>query len=214
MKKHLILKRKAPAAAALALTFAVAGLWGCKKPMEQSQAADTFKARFITTKGEFVIEVQRGWSPNGADRFHELVKTGFFTDVAFFRVIKGFMVQFGIHGSPEIAAKWRSANIPDDPPAGVSNTRGMVSFATAGPNTRTSQIFINYGDNSRLDSMGFTPFGKVVEGMEVVDNIFGGYGEGAPGGAGPEQGRIQAEGNVYLRKDFPKLDYVKQARLE
>ena len=135
-------------------------------------------------------------------------RSGYFKDVAFFRVIPGFMCQFGIHGDPKVSAAWREAQIPDDPVKG-SNTRGAITFATGGPNTRTTQLFISFGNNSRLDSTGFSPFGKVTEGMDVVDKINGEYGEGAPGGRGPEQGRIQREGNAYLKKDFPNLDYIK-----
>ena len=175
-------------------------------------APDTFKAQFTTTKGKIVIEVTRSLSPNGADRFYNLVKSGFFTDVAFFRVIPGFMCQFGIHGDPAVSAKWREANIADDPVKG-SNTRGAITFATAGPGTRTTQLFINFGDNTGLDGQGFSPFGKVVEGMDIVDKINGEYGEGAPGGNGPSQGRIQTEGNAYLKKDFPNLDYIKSASI-
>jgi peptidyl-prolyl cis-trans isomerase A (cyclophilin A) len=173
-------------------------------------APDTFKAQFNTTKGKIVVEVTRSLAPNGADRFYNLVRSGFFSDVAFFRVIPGFMCQFGIHGDPSVSAKWRDANITDDAVKG-SNTRGAITFATAGPNTRTTQLFINFGDNSNLDGQGFAPFGKIVEGMDVVDKIYGGYGEGAPGGNGPDQGRIQGEGNAYLKKDFPSLDYIKSA---
>ncbi len=176
------------------------------------KAPDTYKVQFDTTKGKFTVEVTRSLSPNGADRFYNLVKSGYFKDVAFFRVIKGFMCQFGIHGDPSVAAKWREASIPDDPVKG-SNTRGTITFATAGPNTRTTQLFINYGDNTQLDSMGFSPFGKIVEGMDVVDKINGEYGEGAPRGRGPDQGRIQREGNAYLKKDFPNLDYIKSATI-
>ncbi len=176
------------------------------------KAPDTYKVQFDTTKGKFTVEVTRSLAPNGADRFYNLVRSGYFKDLAFFRVIKGFMVQFGIHGDPAVAAKWRQANIQDDPVKG-SNTRGTVTFATAGPNTRTTQLFINYGDNQRLDSMGFAPIGKVVEGMDVVDKINGEYGEGAPMGNGPDQGQIQREGNAYLKKDFPKLDYIKSATI-
>ncbi len=177
------------------------------------RAPDVYKVRFQTTKGDFILEVQRAWAPVGADRFYNLVKMGYFDEIAFFRAISGFMVQFGIHGSPEVSAQWRNANIPDDPPAGQSNSRGAISFATAGPNTRTTQVFINYGNNAMLDGMGFTPFGHVVEGMDVVANLYQGYGEGAPQGLGPDQGRVQAEGNAYLKRDFPQLDYVKTARL-
>ncbi|HKW29469.1 MAG TPA: peptidylprolyl isomerase [Verrucomicrobiae bacterium] len=177
-----------------------------------AKAPGTFEAQFDTTKGKFTIEVTRSLAPNGVDRFYNLVRSGYFTDVAFFRVIPGFMCQFGIHGDPNVSAKWREASIPDDPVKG-SNTRGTITFATAGPNTRTTQLFINFGDNVNLDSMGFSPFGKVIKGMDVVDKINGEYGEGAPNGRGPDQGRIQMEGNAYLKKDFPKLDYIKSATI-
>jgi peptidyl-prolyl cis-trans isomerase A (cyclophilin A) len=175
-------------------------------------APETFKAQFDTTKGKFTIEVTRSLSPNGADRFYNLVRSGYFKDVAFFRVIPGFMCQFGIHGDPGVSAKWRGAPIADDPVKG-SNTRGTITFATAGPNTRTTQLFINFADNINLNGMGFSPFGKVTEGMDVVDKINGEYGEGAPRGGGPNQGRVQAEGNTYLKKDFPNLDYIKSATI-
>ena len=176
------------------------------------KAPETFKAQFDTTKGKFTIEVTRSLSPNGADRFYNLVRSGYFKDIAFFRVIPGFMCQFGIHGDPNVSAKWREANIADDPVKG-SNTRGMITFATAGPNTRTTQLFINFGNNAKLDGMGFSPFGKVTEGMDVVDKINGEYGEGAPNGNGPNQGRVQMEGNAYLKKEFPNLDYIKSATI-
>ena len=176
------------------------------------KAPETFKAQFNTTKGKIVIEVTRALAPNGADRFYNLVRSGYFTDTAFFRVIPGFMCQFGIHGDPAVYAKWRDANITDDAVKG-SNTRGTLTFATAGPNTRTTQLFINFGDNVNLDGQGFSPFGKVIAGMDVVDKINSEYGEGAPGGNGPSQGRIQMEGNAYLKKDFPNLDYIKSASI-
>jgi peptidyl-prolyl cis-trans isomerase A (cyclophilin A) len=176
------------------------------------RAPATFRARFETTKGDFVIEVQRDWAPLGADRFYNLVRSGYYDGVRFFRVISGFMAQFGIHGDPQVSAVWRDQQIPDDS-VRQSNTRGMVSFATAGPNTRTTQLFINYGDNIRLDDTGFAPFGRVEEGMEVVDRLYAEYGEGAPRGRGPNQGRIQAEGNAYLGRDFPKLDFIRRATI-
>jgi peptidyl-prolyl cis-trans isomerase A (cyclophilin A) len=176
------------------------------------KAPETFKAAFDTTKGKFTIEVTRSLAPNGADRFYNLVRSGYFTDIAFFRVIPGFMCQFGIHGDPNVSAKWREANIADDPVKG-SNTRGAITFATAGPNTRTTQLFINFGNNTGLDGQGFSPFGKVIEGMDVVDKINSEYGEGAPNGNGPNQGRIQMEGNAFLKKDFPNLDYIKSATI-
>ena len=172
-----------------------------------ARAPDTVRVRFETSKGAFVIEAYRGWAPNGADRFFQLAQMGYYDGVRFFRVLPGFMAQFGLHGSPRVTAAWRDRQIPDDS-ASQSNTRGTVTFATSGPNTRTTQIFINLVDNRRLDELGFTPFGKVVEGMSVVDSLFSGYGEGVPYGQGPDQARISAEGNAYLERDFPKLDHV------
>jgi peptidyl-prolyl cis-trans isomerase A (cyclophilin A) len=164
-----------------------------------------------TTKGAIVIDVRRDWAPKGADRFYELVQKGYFTDVAFFRVISGFMAQVGISGDPALNAEWRAKRIPDDP-VKASNTRGTVTFATSGPDSRTTQFFINFVDNSRLDGMGFAPFGKVRD-MAPVEALYAGYGEGAPRGRGPSQARMQNEGNAYLRKDFPKLDYIKSAKI-
>ena len=187
---------------------------GLTKPAEAKETAPAiFKTKITTTKGDFTIEVHRDWAPNGGDRFYNLVKVGFFNDIALFRVIKGFMVQFGIHGDPTLAKSWREARISDDATGKQSNKRGMVTFATAGPNTRTTQIFINYADNANLDSMGFAPFAKVIDGMNVVDAIEGSYGEGAPSGRGPDQGRAQSEGNAYFKAQFPKLDYIKSATI-
>lgn len=176
------------------------------------KAPKYFKVLFTTTKGNFVVEVEREWAPHGADRFYNLVKNGFYNDVAFFRVIKGFVAQFGINGNPMISQKWLNATIPDDE-VRLSNIRGTISFASRGPNTRTTQLFINYADNSRLDSMGFAPFGKVIEGMEVIDKLYSEYGEGEPYGSGPSQIRIQTEGNEYLKKNFPQLDYIISAQI-
>src|SRR5579884_3625838 len=178
-----------------------------------AQAPATYRAKFDTSKGSFVVEVHRDWAPNGADRFYNLVKNGFYDQGRFFRVIPGFMVQFGINADPAISAKWRTARINDDPVT-KSNIRGLITFATAGPNTRTTQVFINYADNSRLDDMGFAPIGQVVSGMDVVDKLYAGYGEGAPRGSGPSQALIQEQGNAYLQKSFPKLDYIKKAMIE
>jgi peptidyl-prolyl cis-trans isomerase A (cyclophilin A) len=177
------------------------------------RAPETFRVLFDTTKGAFSVQVTRAWAPIGADRFYNLVSHGYYDGAAFFRVLKGFMAQTGIHGDPQVSAAWRGANVPDDIRE-KSNTRGRVTFATGGPNTRTTQIFFNYADNSRLDGMGFTPFGEVAEGMDVLEALEGGYGEGYPQGNGPNQGRIQGEGNAYLRAEFPKLDYIKTARIQ
>jgi peptidyl-prolyl cis-trans isomerase A (cyclophilin A) len=176
------------------------------------RAPAQFRARFETTKGAFVIEVTRAWAPRGADRFYNLVRAGYYDDVAFFRVIANFMVQFGIHGDPAVNQVWREARIPDDP-VSQSNKRGMVTYAMAGPDTRTTQLFINFRDNAGLDGQGFSPFGRVVEGMTVVDALYSGYGEGAPRGTGPDQGRAQMEGNAYLKNSFPRMDFVKTARI-
>ena len=177
------------------------------------QAPASFKARFETTKGDFVVSVNREWSPLGADRFYNLVKIGFFDDIGFFRVMAGFIAQFGIHGDPQISSTWRKANIQDDPVV-KGNARGTVVFATAGPGTRTSQLFINLVDNSGgLDGQGFSAFGEITEGMDVVDQLYSGYGEGAPRGRGPNQQLIVTRGNDYLKKEFPRLDFVVKAEI-
>lgn len=173
------------------------------------RAPATYKARFDTSAGVFVVQVNRDWAPLGADRFYNLVKSGYYDDVRFFRVIPNFMVQFGIHGTPVVSAIWRNTQINDDP-VKQSNRRGYVTFATAGPNTRTTQVFINFRDNGGLDKQGFAPFGEVVEGMSVVDKINSQY-EGKP----QEQFvRILNEGNAFLNKEFPKLDFIKKATIE
>ncbi len=185
--------------------------------MDPSKATETapneYKVKFETTAGDFTAKIHRDWAPQGADRFYNLVKIGYYDNIAFFRVIDGFMAQFGLHGNPDITAKWRNARIDDDP-VKESNTRGRLTFATAGPNTRTTQLFINFGNNASLDRQGFAPFGEIVDGgMEVVDKIHSGYGEGAPRGRGPSQSKIQQEGNEYLKQGFPELDYIKSATI-
>lgn len=177
------------------------------------KAPDTYKAKFDTSKGAFIVEVHRDWAPLGADRFYNLVKNGYYDDCRFFRVIDGFMAQIGMNGNPAIQSAWTGARIQDDP-VKQSNKKGYVTFAHAGPNTRTTQFFINYGDNGSLDRQGFPPIGQVISGMDVVEKLYSGYGDGPPRGRGPSQGQITAEGNAYLTKDFPKLDYVKKAAIE
>jgi peptidyl-prolyl cis-trans isomerase A (cyclophilin A) len=170
-----------------------------------------FKVKFATTKGDIVLSVHRAWSPNGADRFYSLVKMGFYDDTRFFRAVEGFMVQFGISGKPELNKQWQNRGIPDDPVA-HSNKRATVTFAqTQLPGSRSTQIFINLVDNSRLDPSRFAPFAEVTSGMEVVDALYKGYGEGAPMGQGPDQQLIQQQGNAYLDAKFPKLDAIKHA---
>ncbi len=178
------------------------------------KAPPVYKAKFDTSKGVFVIEVHRDWAPLGADRFYNLVKSGYYNDVRFFRVVPDFMVQFGINGDPKLSAPWRAAPRMKDDPVTQSNKRGYVTYATSGPDGRGTQVFINFKDNSGLDGRGFAPIGQVVSGMNVVETLYNGYGDSAPRGNGPDQGRVQMEGNAYLAKDFPKLDYIKKATIE
>ena len=191
-------KKEAPAAAKSKLT---------DPSSLNEKAPDTFKAKFDTSKGSFTIAVTREWSPLGADRFYNLVKNGWFDNVRFFRVLPNFMVQFGMSGDPALNQAWQGATIQDDP-VKQSNKRGFVTFAkTAAPNSRGTQFFINFKDNGFLDAQGFSPFGQVTEGMEVVDKINPEYGES------PSQGLISSQGNAYLEKTFPNLDYIKHASI-
>ncbi len=178
----------------------------------RATAPDVYEVEFHTTKGNIMVRVTRAWAPRGADRFYNLVEHHFFDGSAFFRVLAGFVAQFGLSSSPRISAAWARATIPDDPVL-KSNLRGTLSFATAGPNTRTTQLFINLGNNTRLDAMGFAPFGEVVEGMNVVDELYSAYGDGPPSGDGPNQSLISREGNTYLERDFPHLDRILTARV-
>jgi peptidyl-prolyl cis-trans isomerase A (cyclophilin A) len=176
------------------------------------QAPAEFEVKFVTTKGDFVVKVTRAWAPLGADRFYNLVQNRFYDGAAFFRVVKTprpFVVQFGLSAYPVVSRVWAGARIKDDPVV-QSNKRGFVTYAMAGPNTRTTQVYVNLGDNSRLDAMGFAPFGEVTQGMEVIDELYGGYGDG-PGA--PDQGLIQEQGSAYLQREFPLLDSIKTARV-
>ena len=186
-----------------------------EKMMDPSKAnetaPETFKVKFETTKGDFVVQVNRKWSPNGADRFYNLVKIGYFDDVVFFRCIEGFMNQFGIHGDPIINDAWADATIKDDPRVkGVSNQKGYLTFARTGaPNSRSVQFFINAGDNARLDTMGFTPIGKIVQGMDNFLKLNTQYGENQP----QDQEQFQKKGNDYILGKYPKLDRILHATL-
>jgi peptidyl-prolyl cis-trans isomerase A (cyclophilin A) len=183
-------------------------------PAQEASAGEsenTFAVKLDTTKGEIIIDVHPDWAPLGAERFRELVAAGFYNDVAFFRVMEGFMAQAGISGKPALNKKWGNKPIKDEP-ARAHNTRGMVTFAMAGPNSRTTQFFINFVDNTQLDAMGFAPFGEVRD-MTVADAIYAGYGDGPPSGKGPNQQRIKQQGNKYLKKKFPELDYIRSATL-
>lgn len=195
--------------AGLVLAAATAIFAQTKGALPGEKAPAQFNAKFETSAGVFVIEAHRDWAPFGADRFHNLVKSGFYDNARFYRVRPGFMAQFGFHADPNAGRRWITATIPDDP-VKQGNTRGFVSFAkTAAPNSRTTQIFINYANNSFLNRDGFAPFGKVVTGMDVVDKLYGVYGENSN-----QQDRIRAEGNAFLTKNFPKLDYIKKATIE
>lgn len=178
----------------------------------RQSAPESYDVRFRTTAGSFVLRVDSALSPGGADRLYDLVQRGFYSDVAVFRVIDKFVAQFGIHGDPEVAAAWRMARIPDDPVVG-SNKKKTVTFAMAGPHTRTTQLFVNLKGNQPLDGMGFAPVGKVVRGWGTVKKLYSGYGEGAPRGYGPDQTRMQDEGNAYLKANFPRLDYIVSAEI-
>ena len=172
----------------------------------KEKAPDVYKVKFETSKGDILIEVNRSWAPRGADRFYNLVKNGFYDECRFFRVVPNFVIQFGMHGDPAISRMWANARIKDDPVT-KTNRRGTLSFATSGPNSRTTQVFINLKTNSFLDSQGFAPFGRIIEGMDVVGKLYAGYGEA------PEQPLIRNQGNAYLNKRFPKLDYIKTATI-
>jgi peptidyl-prolyl cis-trans isomerase A (cyclophilin A) len=181
-----------------------------KEVPKNEPAPDTYKVKFETGKGDVVIQVTRAWAPIGADHFYTLVKTGFYDGARFFRVRPGFVVQFGVNGDPKTNRLWSTANLPDDP-VKQTNAKGTVTYATAGPNTRTTQIFINLTNNKRLDKDGFAPFGKVVEGMDAVASFYSGYGEIAPAGQGPDTDKLEQIGNEYLLSKFPRLDFIKKA---
>ncbi|MEP6539477.1 MAG: peptidylprolyl isomerase [Bryobacteraceae bacterium] len=181
-----------------------------KAPVEE-KAPDVFRVRFDTSKGPFVIEARKDWAPRGTDRFFELVKAEFYDETRFFRVLPRFVIQFGINGDPKASQLWSQLQIVDDS-SKQSNVKGTVTFAKRGPNTRTTQIFINMADNVSLDGSGFPPFGKVVEGMDVVGKLYAGYGEMSPNGNGPDPIKIQAMGNEYLIRNFPQLDFIKTAK--
>jgi peptidyl-prolyl cis-trans isomerase A (cyclophilin A) len=209
--------------AILTVTTLAALLWlgGCsgstepqgETAMKPEPVPDVYRVKFETSEGDFVVEVNKAWAPEGAERFYQLVRQKFYENARFFRVVRGFVVQFGINGDPAVNARWNRLTIKDDP-VKESNTRGSITFATAGPNTRTTQVFINLQDNRRLDSMGFAPFGRVTEGMDVVDRLYSFYGDGPPGGQGPEQRLIETQGNAYLESKFPRLDYIRKATVE
>lgn len=177
----------------------------------QEHAPDVFHVQLDTSKGPVDVEVHRDWAPIGADHLYDLVKTGFYDGDRFYRVVRHFVVQFGINGDPHTNQLWATAMLPDDP-VKQHNVRGTVTFATAGPSSRTTQLFINLADNhGRLDGRGFAPVGKVVAGMDVIDSLYSFYGDMPPTGQGPDPTQIQQFGNEYLESHFPRLDYIKKA---
>ncbi len=202
----------------IALLLTLAGCGTSGEPANQAASAakpvpDVYRVKFETSKGDFVVEVTKAWAPEGAERFYRLVQRRYYDGNRFFRVVRNFMVQFGINGDPAINARWVNNTIKDDP-VKQSNKRGYITFATSGPNSRTTQVFINFKDNAFLDNQGFAPFGQVVEGMDtVVDQLYSAYGDAPPSGEGPDQGLLQNKGNAYLEAKFPRLDYVKTARV-
>lgn len=211
-------------AATIPIALAISLLAGCSSSSNEKkeEAVSTpaappavYKVDFDTSRGSFVVEVHSDWAPYGSARFYELVRKGFYDNNRFFRVVRGFIVQFGINGDPAVNRDWMTSGIPDEGPK-QPNERGTVTFAKSQmPNSRTTQLFINLADNSHaLDPQGFAPFGKVVSGMDTVDNLYAGYGEMAPMGAGPDSSKIQMEGNAYLAQKFPHLDYIKTAVIE
>ncbi|HEX3554935.1 MAG TPA: peptidylprolyl isomerase [Thermoanaerobaculia bacterium] len=186
-----------------------------ESPELNRQAPERFRVRLETSRGVVVLAVQRDWAPHGADRFYNLVRHGYYDEARFFRVVAGRWAQFGIHGEPQVATLWRGRTIPDDPRR-ESNRRGTIAYAFAVPNGRTTQVFINLRDNSEtLDAQGFAPFGRVIEGMDVVDALNAEYGETAGGGirAG-RQDPLFAGGNAWLAREFPRLDFIRRARIE
>jgi peptidyl-prolyl cis-trans isomerase A (cyclophilin A) len=185
-------------------------LCGCKKAQVRPPVPDVFRVKFETTQGDFTVEATKAWAPAGVDRFHELVWIRYFDQGRFFRVLPGFIAQFGVHKDFKVHDVWRVNFIPDDPRR-QENKRGTLAFAKSGPATRATEIFINLADNAVLDEQGFVPFARVVDGTDVPGKFYSGYGELGPEGKGPDAGRIEVEANEYLAPRFPKLDYIKQA---
>ena len=224
LKTTVAATRAGPFVAALVLLTGCAPRSGCSDRAPQGStlltspadsafrgtAPDSFIARFETSRGDFYVQVVRDWAPVGADRFYNLVRNGFYNGNRFYRVIDGFVVQWGVHGSPDVSEAWSRQCIKDDAVRRI-NTRRMVTFAFGEPDTRTTQVFINYGMNTRLDRMGFAPLGEVIEGMTTVDSLYNGYGERPPKGQGPDPVRLVKEGNAYLDREFPALDSIIRA---
>ncbi len=183
------------------------------KPATPEHAPAIFRVKFETSKGPFVLEVHREWAPLGADRFYELTRSGFYNGARFFRVVRNFVVQFGVNGDPSVSRLWSAMRIPDDP-VREKNRKGTITFARSGPQTRTTQVFLNLRDNTALDRQGFAPFGKVISGMDVIERFYSAYGDMPPRGNGPDPSQIELQGNRYLEMRFPRLDYIESANIE
>jgi len=196
--------------AAIAVLVAMA-CSACRKP-EKIVVPEVFRVKFETSKGDVIVEATRSWAPRGVDRFHELVRMGYFTESRFFRMVPGFVAQFGVHRDYDVHTVWRTLFIVDDPPQ-QKNLRGTLAFAQSGPNTRATEIFINLADNAMLDDQNFVPFAKVVQGMDLVDTFYAGYGELRPQGKFIDPGGVEEGANAYIVPRFPKLDYIKRATI-
>jgi len=203
--------RVRPAVSLILATLLALCALACKKPAPKIVVPEVFRVKFETTQGDFTVESTRAWAPHGVDRFHELVRMRYFDDGRFFRVLQGFIAQFGVHRDFNIHEKWRQFFIVDDPPK-EKNLRGTLAFAMSGPSTRSTEIFINLADNAALDQQGFVPFAKIVEGQDVPDKLYSGYGELRPEGKEIDAGRLEGETNEYLVPRFPKMDYINRAR--
>jgi peptidyl-prolyl cis-trans isomerase A (cyclophilin A) len=182
-------------------------------PAKPAPTPDLFRVNLETSKGAVVLEITRAWAPHGADRFYELVKNGYYDGDRFYRVVPRFVVQFGINGDPKLSQLWSSFRIPDDP-VKQKNRKATLTFATSGPGARTTQVFVNMRDNLSLDHQGFAPIGRVAEGMDVLEGLYGGYGDMPPRGSGPDGVEIERQGHVYLENHFPRLDYIVKATVQ
>jgi peptidyl-prolyl cis-trans isomerase A (cyclophilin A) len=186
-------------------------LCACRKPVEKVVVPDVFRVKFEASQGNFIVEVNHAWAPHAVDRFHELVRIGYYDEARFFRVLPGLIAQFGVHRDFNVHATWRKLFIVDDPPR-QKNLRGTLAFAKSGSSTRSTEVFINLADNAMLDDQSFVPFGKIVEGIDVPDKLYAGYGELRPEGKNIDGNRVEEETNEYLVQRFPKMDYIKRAR--
>jgi cyclophilin family peptidyl-prolyl cis-trans isomerase len=208
---HALLRAASRLISTLLLLTSTLALLSCKKPPPPVVVPPVFRVQFETSQGTFVVEANKSWAPHGVDRFHELVRMRYFDEGRFFRVLTGFIAQFGVHRDFNVHEKWRQFFIVDDPPK-EKNLRGTLAFAKSDPGTRSTEIFINLADNAVLDDQAFVPFAKIVDGIGVIDKLYSGYGELRPEGKEIDPGRLEGETNEYLVQHFPKMDYILRAR--